>query len=355
MTFELLSSQTKGALLGLIAAVLFGASAPLAKLLLPDFGPLTLSAFLYLGAGMSLSLARMLRRKPAEPHREAQLKGSDLRYLVPIIALGGVLGPVLMLIGLERLSGVAASLLLQLEAPLTVLIAVVLFGEHLGLRQTGSVVLVLIGALALSYEDGHLHADWVGSAAIASACLCWAIDNNLTQRLSLRDPVVLVQWKTLGAGTFMLLVAAIVGLPIPAVPLVALALLLGSLSYRLSITFDAYALRFIGAAREAAFFATAPLVGALLAIPILGETLHGLDGAAALLMLLGVWLLVRERHSHVHTHQPIEHDHSHVHDEHHQHPHEGPVSEPHSHPHRHVALTHDHPHVSDVHHRHRHL
>lgn len=348
------SNQVKGAALGLAAAVLFGASAPIAKLLLPNFGPLALAGLLYLGAGLSLSLFQLQRRRVAADAREAKLRGADVGYLVAIIMLGGVFGPVLMLFGLERLSGLAASLLLNLEAPLTVLLAVVLFREHLGLRQMGSVTVVLFGAFLLSHKPGELHADWLGSLAIAAACLCWAIDNNLTQRLSLRDPIALVQWKTLGAGTLTLLVSIIAGQSLRGPLLVVAVLLFGSLSYGLSIVLDTYALRLIGAAREAAFFSTAPLVGALLSIPLLGEVPSWTDGAAALLMLMGVGGLLREHHGHSHSHDALAHDHAHTHDEHHRHAHEGAVTEPHSHPHRHVALTHDHPHVSDAHHRHSH-
>ncbi|WP_437607991.1 hypothetical protein WMF20_45120 [Sorangium sp. So ce834] len=110
----------------------------------------------------------------------------------------------------------------------------------------------------------------------------------------------------------------------------------------------------LGAAREAAYFATAPFLGAVLAIPLLGERPGAADLAAAGLMAAGVALLRSERHAHAHTHAPLEHDHVHTHDEHHRHAHDGAFDEPHAHPHRHEPLSHDHPHVPDLHHRHEH-
>ena len=123
-----------------------------------------------------------------------------------------------------------------------------------------------------------------------------------------------------------------------------------------SVVLDAFALRLIGAAREAAYFATAPFVGALASVLLLGDTLRWHDGLAMLVMAVGVGFLLRERHGHQHAHDEISHEHLHEHDEHHQHEHQpgDPVGEPHSHPHRHAPLVHDHPHVSDAHHRHRH-
>jgi drug/metabolite transporter (DMT)-like permease len=348
--------QVRGAVMGLGAAALFGLSAPLSKLLLPASGPLVLASLLYLGGGLGLTLVGLVTgltgRKPAG--NEARLRGRDALPLAGVILCGGVLGPVLMLVGLERLSGVTASLLLNLEGPFTILLAVLVFGEHLGHFAALAAGLILTGAAVLGLQTGEMRGDVLGVLALAGACLAWAVDNNLTQRLSLKDPVALVRMKGLGAGTCTLLLALAAGQRFPPPAPLAAALALGSVSYGLSIVLDTYALRYLGAAREAALFATAPFIGALAALPLLGERLRWMDLLAGGLMVSGVVLLLRERHSHVHTHGVMEHEHLHVHDEHHQHAHEGPVTEPHSHPHRHEPLTHEHPHVSDPHHRHEH-
>jgi drug/metabolite transporter (DMT)-like permease len=345
-----------GALYALLAAALFGASAPLAKRLLPDVGPVLLAGLLYLGAGVGLSVYRLLRPRRSA---EAALRRADLAPLAGVVALGGVAGPVLMLVGLGRLSGVAGALLLNLEGPLTAMVAVLLFREHLGRRAALATALVVAGAVVLGYRPGAIGGgaeggSGLGALAIAGACLAWAIDNNLTQRLSLRDPVALVRIKTLGAGACNLTIGLLLGQHLPALRIAGAALAVGAASYGASVVLDVHALRRLGAAREAAFFATAPFVGALAAVPVLGESFGFVELAAGALMIAGVLVLLRERHSHVHTHAPIEHDHRHVHDEHHQHAHEGPVVEPHSHLHRHEPLTHEHPHTSDLHHRHRH-
>jgi len=351
-----MSPRVRGALMGLGAAALFGISAPVAKLLLPSSSPLVLASLLYLGSGLGLAAVGLLRRSSGIPRREAPLGRKDVPLLAGIILCGGVLGPVLMLTGLQRLSGVAASLLLNLEGPLTLLLALLVFGEHLGRSGVLAAGFIFSGAVVLGVEAGEVRGDALGALALAGACLAWAVDNNLTQRLSLKDPVALVRVKALGAGTCTLLIALLTRQPFPSAPVFASALVLGLASYGLSIVLDTHALRLLGAAREAAYFATAPFVGALVAVPLLGERLQGLDLVAGALMAMGVLLLLRERHGHVHTHEALEHEHVHVHDEHHRHEHPGmsEVTEPHSHPHRHASITHDHPHMSDLHHRHRH-
>lgn len=346
----------RGALLGLAAAALFGLSAPIAKLLLGEISPVLLAGLLYLGAAVGLWLHRTI----VGPTNEAALTRADLPKLAIVVLSGGMLAPVLMLLGLARVSALAGSLLLNLEAAFTVLLAVLVFGEHLGRRAAIAVVLIVSGALVLELDprdSGELGADTLGILLLAGACACWALDNNLTQRLSLKDPFAIVRSKTLVAGLANTTLGYLVEGPPQASPAFVLgALLLGSLSYGASVVLDAFALRAVGAAREAAYFATAPFVGVVAAVVLLGESLGVADVIAISAMLAGVVFLLRERHGHEHAHEALEHEHLHEHDDHHRHDHDlgDPPDEPHSHVHRHVPLVHDHPHVPDAHHRHAH-
>lgn len=348
-----IAAQARGAALGLTAAALFGLSAPVAKVLLGEIPPVLLAGLLYLGAAMGL----WLHRASSSPSKEASLGRRDAPKLAAVVLSGGIVGPVLMLLGLGRVTALTGSLLLNLEAPFTVMLAVVLFREHLGKYAAIAIALIVSGAVVLKLEPGSLGADTAGVLLLAAACACWAIDNNLTQRLSLKDPFAIVRVKTLVAGVAnTTLGLAVTAGPLPSWQFVLGALVLGSLSYGVSVVLDAFALRLVGAAREAAYFATAPFVGALASMVLLGDALRWHDGLAMLVMAAGVAFLLRERHGHEHAHEELVHEHLHEHDEHHQHDHQpgDPVGEPHSHPHRHVPLVHDHPHVPDAHHRHRH-
>lgn len=347
------SQRARGAALGLGAAALFGISAPAAKFLLGEVSPILLAGLLYLGAALGLWSHRLL----APASREAGLRRVDLPKLATVVLSGGILGPVLMLLGLSRVSGLTGSLLLNLEAPFTVLLALVVFREHLGRDGVLAVVLIFGGALLLKLEPGAMSADTLGVLMLAAACACWAVDNNLTQRLSLRDPFAIVRVKTLVAGSTNTVIAlAVTGAELPAARFVALAMVLGCLSYGVSVVLDAYALRFVGAAREAVYFATAPFVGALASIVFLGDRLRWYELLAMAAMVLGVVFLLRERHAHEHEHELLEHEHLHEHDLHHRHEHSpsDPPGSVHSHPHRHEPTRHEHPHVPDAHHRHRH-
>ncbi len=354
-------AELPGAVLGLAAAALFGLSTPLSKKLLAGIEPVMLAGLLYTGGGTGLWLASRWAaagsRSASKPGPvEAPLRGGDWWVLAAITFCGGMLGPVLMLFGLSRLSGSAGALLLNLEAPFTIALAVLLFHEHLGRAAAWGGALICAGAALLSWAPGPVKADIGGVTAIAGACLLWGLDNNLTQKLTARDPSQVVRWKALGAGFLLLAGSAARGTPLPPLPLLLGALGLGSVAYGLSILLDALALRRIGAAREAAYFAAAPFVGALASLPLLDEAPRPSMLLAAVPMAAGVWLLVREKHSHRHAHPVLEHEHAHTHDAHHDHSHAGAVTpgEVHSHAHRHELLEHEHPHLSDAHHRHPH-
>jgi drug/metabolite transporter (DMT)-like permease len=344
--------RSAGVLMGLAAVVTFGAAAPLAKRLLENASPQLLAGLLYLGAFLALLAVLPSRRRRA---REARLQRNDLPRLTALVICGGILAPLMLLVGLERLSGTAGSLMLNLEGPFTLIIGVTLFREHVGRRAAFGGVVVFGGAALLSLGGPAGSVDATGASCIAVACLLWGIDNNLTQSLTLRDPFSIVGVKTGAAATVNVTLAVALGAAIPSTAIIVAALGLGAVSYGVSIVLDAYALRALGAAREAVIFATAPFIGAVLALPVLSEALTPTDVAAGCFMAAGLGLMLSERHDHWHVHEPIVHEHAHVHDQHHRHDHEDAlVTEPHSHVHRHGDLAHAHSHVSDIHHRHRH-
>ena len=345
-------ADRRGYGIGLIAAVLFGASAPASKGLLDHIGPQMLAGLLYLGAFLAVApVARLGRNR-----REARIRRSDAPTVAALVVTGGIVAPVLLMFGLERVSGLAGSLLLNLEGPFTLLVGVFALGEYLNGRSWAGAATVF-GASAVLTAQGSIGAgDAVGYALIAAACLGWAIDNNLTQRLSVRDPFQIVAIKTGIAALVNVGLATARGESVESLGPLLVALAVGAIAYGFSILLDAYALRMLGAAREAAMFATAPFAGALLAVPLLGDSWSAAEIGAAAGMAIGVAVLVGDRHAHTHAHAPLDHDHRHVHDAHHRHEHAPGVdpTEPHSHPHHHEPLVHAHPHTSDVHHRHRH-
>jgi drug/metabolite transporter (DMT)-like permease len=345
----------------LMAAVLFGASTPFAKLLLAD-GPLPgqtrvtpqlLAGLLYLGSGVGLAILYLLR---GGARAEARLGRGDIPWLAGAVFFGGVLGPVLLMVGLSVTPASTASLLLNLEGVFTALLAWFAFRENFDRRILLGMALIVAGGVLLSWQ-GHAGLSLpIGALAVAGACLCWGIDNNLTQKVSAGDPVQIAAIKGVVAGAVNFLIALALGARLPALPAVGAAMVVGFLGYGVSLALFVLALRFIGTARTGAYFSIAPFVGAFASLALLREPIGGLFLAAALLMAAGVWLHLTERHEHEHTHEPMAHSHRHVHDEHHQHVHEPGIDprEPHTHWHTHERLTHRHPHFPDIHHRHGH-
>ncbi|MEP6919065.1 MAG: DMT family transporter [Acidobacteriota bacterium] len=280
--------QILGAAAGIGSAVLFGASAPIAKRMVPHVPTVLLAGILYSGAGIGLTAARSIGLGRTS---DTRLLRSDWLTMGTIIGFGGILAPILLLIGLARVAGLIASLLLNLECVFTLLLALTVFGERLDRRATWGATLIFAAAAALGAQGDRSRADVIGVLAIVGACACWGLDNNLTRRLSTRDPVQIVQVKTLTAGVFNVTLGLWLSQRWPASTSLLPALTLGFISYGISIVLDVYALRLVGAAKESAYFATAPFAGALLALPLLHESLRGLDIAAGAVMAGGVWLM----------------------------------------------------------------
>jgi drug/metabolite transporter (DMT)-like permease len=343
--------SNRGVVAALAAALLFGAGTPFAKLLLAHTGPWLLAAMLYLGSGIGLWTWRRLRSAPAvRPSR------SEWGWLAGATLCGGVVGPVLLMSGLAGLPATSASLLLNAEGVFTALLAWFVFKENFDRRIALGMLAIVAGALVLSWPgDMTLAAGWP-ALAVLGACLAWAIDNNLTRKVSLTDASFIAMLKGLAAGATNLALAVWLGATLPSAGPALAAALLGLLSYGASLVLFVIALRHLGTARTGAYFSVAPFFGALLAIGLLGEPVTAPILIAGALMALGVWLHLTEHHAHDHEHTALEHAHEHRHDEHHQHAHDDSVdpNTRHSHAHRHLPMRHSHGHFPDGHHRHEH-
>lgn len=339
-----------------LSACLFGLSPPLAKLLVEDIPPVSLAGLLYLGSFFGLSLYRLGgKASRLAQEKSAKLEKHDLPWLIGAILTGGILGPICLMFGLRLVSGFSASLLLNLEGLATALIAMVIFKEHTGPRFWLALTFMTVAGVMLSWnpELGRLSLN--GPILIAAAMACWGVDNNLTCKISHKDPVQIAQIKGFFAGSTSLLLAILLGISIPFELLAVLALLLGSLSYGLSLVLFIKALKGLGSSRTGAIFSMAPFVGAIFSLIILKDWMGWVMFPAVGLMIIGVYLIWMERHSHHHFHPRQMHVHMHTHDDgHHLHHPLEANEEPHAHEHAHHEIEHIHSHWPDTHHRHKH-
>ena len=341
----------------LLAALLFGASAPLAKLLLGEVEPIPLAAFLYLGSGIGLLGFRTYQHihRPVT-NREAQIRKADAFWLVGAILAGGVAAPITLLFSLKNTPAATASLLLNFEGVATTLIAALAFRESIGRRVWLAIGFITLSSILLSINKNASWGFSMGALGISAACIFWGIDNNFTRNISAKDPLMIIIIKGLSAGSFSLGMALVLGNQLPAPGVILGAMVLGCLSYGISIVLFIRALRGLGAARTSTLYSTAPLAGILLSFLLFREFPGWMFIIALPLMIIGALFLVSEKHQHTHVHQPVIHEHSHVHDDgHHEHVHEGEYAHEHSHIHRHAGIVHTHPHMPDLHHQHGHL
>jgi len=335
----------------LLAAIFFGASAPIAKLLLGDIAPIFLAAFLYIGSGTGISLVKLTQRIRSKDV-EAGIKRADIKWLAGAIISGGILAPIVLMISLQNTPASTASLLLNFEGVGTTLIALLLFKEAIGRRAWTAIIVITLASIFLSTNFKSGFGLSLGALGIILSCVLWGVDNNFTRNISGKDPLAIVAWKGLVAGTFSFFLAFFLGNPFPSAMTILGTLILGFVSYGLSTMLFIRSMRGLGAARTSALYGTAPLAGVLLSIVIFGEFPSFLFIIAAILMIGGALLLINEQHEHSHVHTALFHEHSHRHDDH---PHgHDEVDRAHSHEHEHPAEEHAHDHMPDIHHRHGH-
>lgn len=340
-----------GVAAALASALLFGAGTPLAKALLHDADPWLLAGLLYLGAGVGLLAWRTVRRAP-----RGRLPRADAPWLAAAVVCGGMLAPVLLMAGLSGMPATGASLLLNAEGVFTALIAWLVFRENVDRKVAAGMALIVAGAVILSWpgEGAQLAAGWP-TAAVLGACLLWAVDNNLTRRVSFADATWLAMVKGLVAGSANLVLAVVIrGQDPPAAAVASAAMVVGFAAYGASLALFVVGLRGLGTARTGAYFSVAPFFGAALAVALLGEPLTPRLLAAGALMGVGVWLHLTETHRHRHSHAGLVHEHPYDPAD----PHHAGVSavdgDGSGTRHRHPPVVHEHPHYPDIHHRHDH-
>jgi drug/metabolite transporter (DMT)-like permease len=336
------------------SALLFGAGTPLAKLLLANVGPWTLAGLFYLGSGFGLLIYRLIVR--SSPVVLAQ---GDLKWLAGATLVGGVIGPLLLMLGLTGMPASGASLLLNAEGVFTALLAWVAFRENFDKRIALGMACITLGAVVLTLSIEVSFAGLWPALSILGACFAWGVDNNLTRKVSLIDATWIASVKGLVAGSVNFGLALLLEDHLPALFIFCSAMLVGFFTYGVSLALFVVGLRHLGTARTGAYFSVAPFFGVALALAI-GEPITWQLTLAGGLMGVGIWLHLSEHHSHAHTHDAMEHEHEHLHDIHHEHSHydQSEISFgnklSHSHNHKHLPMSHTHEHFPDAHHRHDH-
>ena len=349
-------SRATPILFAVASAALFGMGTPFAKLLVDDIPPVALAGLFYIGAFLGLAVYGAIRSAAGHKTvKSEKLQKADLRWLAGAVVTGGIIAPICLMLGLTKISGYSASLLLNLEGVMTAIVAAAFFKESLG-RTFAFALMAMTGAgVILSWDPTSGSFNILGPLLLAGAALAWGLDNNFTRNICAKDPVRIAQIKGGAAGSASLIIAFLLSQSYAVDMRLLLALVIGAAGYGASLVFFILALQGLGAARTGAFFSLGPFVGAAISLPLLGERLGWFMLAAAVLMAAGAWMILREQHVHVHRHVALTHSHMHTHGGGpHDHSHEKVPLLPHDHEHTHPETVHAHAHWPDLHHRHGH-
>ena len=342
--------------LAILAAALYGLSAPISKILLNYLHPLFMASLLYIGAGICMGIYYVFTKIKTKTGQktEASLSKKELPFVVAMVLLD-ILAPILLLLGLNKTTAGTASLLNNFEIVATSLIALIIFKEAIGKRQWIAMALIIIASGILTFGGGDSFSLSYGSIFILLAALSWGLENNCTRQISLKDPVQIVIIKGFGSGIGALIVCAVWGEFTLDLFYILGTLILGFVAFGLSILFYVFAQRSLGAARTSIYYSIAPFIGVILSWIILKEKVTISFLAAFFIMIIATYFMAAESHNHKHKHSILVHDHKHTHDDqHHNHEHDEEITGYHSHEHIHEEIEHSHSHYPDEHHRHEH-
>lgn len=278
------TSAGRGALAAATAAACFGVTVPLMQRFGHGVGAWWTAALLYAGAAL---VAGGFSRAGGSlaPHA--------LR-IVTIAVLGAAAAPALLAMGLRRLDGASASLLLGFEAGFTVLFARLLYRERIGRRLALALALVFAGGAVLVGPALRSPRSAAGAGLVVLAVLCWAGDSALMRPLAELPPSRVVRAKSLVGVALSVAVALAAREPLPGARAAWLLAACGAVGYGVSLRFYLLAQRRVGAARTASTFSVAPFFGAVVAVALGQHGSFAVLAASGVLLAAGVALQATE-------------------------------------------------------------
>lgn len=337
---------------GLLSGLLFGIATPFSKLLLTNLNSFQLAGLLYIGAGIAMI--------PSIMKTGSQIKllfnRTNLIRTLGIILFGGLLGPLLLLIGLRAADAASVSIWLNMELVATAILGVLIFKDSLDKFTWIGVVLTVFAGVITSISEGV--SGLTSALLITAACFCWGVDNHLTALTDGATPQAVTFVKGIMAGMVNLFIGISIADSSIVFNNIFAALIVGGFSYGLSIVLYVTSAQNIGATRGQILFSTAPFWGVILSYIFFQDTFHWTHIISILFLIIAVIVINIISHRHQHQHEMLEHIHYHKHDDgHHDHIHENDnlnTDKGHSHLHVHKSIMHEHPHYPDLHHRHKH-
>jgi drug/metabolite transporter (DMT)-like permease len=283
---KLHKKQNSAIIYAILAAAFYALSSPISKILLVNISEIILAGLLYLGAGLGMFIIVSFQKKFLKASSEVSLDRSELKYIIAMVILD-ILAPILLLIGLKTTAASNVSLLNNFEIVATTLIAGLIFKEKVSKKLGLGIILVTFSTIILSIQDKGSLSFSIGSVFVLLACISWGLENNCTRMLSKKDPKQIVIIKGFGSGLGALFIALSIGESLPELKYILIALLLGLISYGLSVYMYIKAQRYLGASKTSAYYAVAPFIGVAMSIVILNEVTGLIFWVALFIMLLG--------------------------------------------------------------------
>jgi len=271
----------------ILSAFVFAISIPFAKIFSNHIEPLIAGGLFYLGAGLGLLITLIFFKKD----RNLNLDKKDLPYAISMVLLD-ICAISLLMLSFSHTTGANISLIGNFELVATTFFAFFIFKERISKKLFLAIILITTACIILNFEGSESFVFNFGSFLVLLSALCWGLENNCTRMLSKKDTRQITTIKGIFSGFGSLALAILFNLPFPHIKWIISALIVGFLSYGLSVCFYIYAQRFLGAAKTGAYYSIAPYFGVIFCLVFLKEHPQAQLYSALFIMIIGGILTV---------------------------------------------------------------
>jgi len=287
-----MKKNSRAIVFAILAALFYALSIPFSKLIMKEIPSTLLAGLLYLGAGIGMSGLYFMNNAVHKEKKEEyeKIEKRDIKYVIAMVVLD-VFAPIALLYAVENANSSTVSLLNNFEIVATSLIAFLIFKEKINIRLLLSILLITIASILLSVDFSNHFEISIGALFALVACVCWGIENNCTRNLSSKNPYLIVIIKGFGSGLTSIIIGLIIGNRVGSWIYLFYALLLGFVSYGLSVFTYVISQKYIGASRTSCYYGFAPFVGVILSFLLIKEEIQTMFYIAFVIMLIGIIIL----------------------------------------------------------------
>lgn len=283
-------NERKGLLFAFLSSFLYDLNVPVSKYSLKTLSTNEILFLLYFGSAVGLFLLMLFNKKQKFSLKPE--KGESI-FIIGVIIFD-ILAALFIVESLKYIDASTVSLISILEISFTIVISHFIFKTKISKNLIIAVILVSIGGILLSFDSSTEFKLSIASMLTVFATACWGLENNLTAKVSDKNPLLLVFYKCFAVAIFNLLFILNINIFELFINNWYL-LVIGFFTYGISILYYVYAINYIGISKTSIVFSFSPVFGALISLILFKEKITIYFVISLILMLMGIYFTIIDK------------------------------------------------------------